>query len=343
MDTVPRSTGTVPTPGGADDRLARVLANLRMRSTFYCHAEFGDPWSLEMPAIPDSLSFHVLIAGTCWLRLPGAGSNGSTLVELAAGDLALVPHGAGHDLLSDPDSPRGPRVDLLPQDYLSESYSRLRYGGPGRTTTLICGVVAFDDPAARELMRALPPVLHVGGDSAAVASSVRETLRLIAAELAHPQPGAETVATRLADVLVVQAIRSWMNSDAEASAGWLRSLQDERIGRVIEAIHACPGHEWTLERLARVAGMSRSSLSARFAELVGEAPIAYLTRWRMSIAESRLRETDVTAARLAGELGYRSEAAFSRAFTRANGRTPGSVRRESAAHRRSAEQNARPR
>ncbi|RAG74075.1 AraC family transcriptional regulator, partial [Burkholderia multivorans] len=99
-------------------------------------------------------------------------------------------------------------------------------------------------------------------------------------------------------VLVVQAIRSWMNSDAEASAGWLRSLRDERIGRVIEAVHAHPGHEWSLERLARVAGMSRSSLSARFTELVGEAPIAYLTRWRMSIAESRLRETDVTAARL---------------------------------------------
>ncbi len=112
MDTVPRSTGTVPTPGGADDRLARVLANLRMRSTFYCHAEFGDPWSLEMPAIPDSLSFHVLIAGTCWLRLPETAAARPTIVELAAGDLALVPHGAGHDLLSDPDSPRGPRVDL---------------------------------------------------------------------------------------------------------------------------------------------------------------------------------------------------------------------------------------
>lgn len=318
-------TAAVRPPGGADDRLARVLSNLRMRSTFYCHAEFGDPWSLEMPAIADSVSFHVLIAGTCWLRLPG-----QEPIELAAGDLALVPHGAGHDLLSDPDAPRGPRVDLLPQDYLGESYSRLRYGGPGRTTTLICGVVGFDDPAARELMRALPPVLHVGGDAVAVASSVRETLRLIAAELAHPLPGAETVATRLADVLVVQAIRSWMDSDAEASAGWLRSLQDERIGRVIEAIHARPGDEWTLERLATVAAMSRSSLSARFAELVGEAPIAYLTRWRMSIAESRLRETDVTAARLAGELGYRSEAAFNRAFTRQVGRTPGSVRRESA-------------
>ncbi|RAG74070.1 AraC family transcriptional regulator, partial [Burkholderia multivorans] len=129
---------------------------------------------LEMPAIPDSLSFHVLIAGTCWLRLPGAGSTRPSLVELAAGDLALVPHGAGHDLLSDPDSPRGPRVDLLPQDYLSESCSRLRYGGPGRTTTLICAIVAFDDPAARELVRALPPVLHVSGDSVSVASSVRE-------------------------------------------------------------------------------------------------------------------------------------------------------------------------
>lgn len=315
----------VEAPGG-EDRLARVLGTLRMRSTFCSHSEFGDPWSLEMPAIADSVSFHVLIAGSCWLRLPGEDA-----VELAAGDLALVPHGRGHDLLSDPAAPRGPRVDLLPQEYLGESYSVLRYGGAGPTTRLICGIVGFDDPAARQLVRSLPALLRVSGDEAGVASSVRDTLRLIAAELAHPQPGAETVATRLADVLVVQAIRSWMNSDAEAGAGWLRSLRDERIGRVIEAIHADPGEEWTLERLARVAGMSRSSFSARFTDLVGEAPIAYLTRWRMAIAQSRLRDTEVTAATLAGELGYRSEAAFNRAFSRIVGTTPGAVRRQGSA------------
>lgn len=134
------------------DRVARVLHTLRMRSTFYCHAELSEPWALEMPAIADSVSFHVVTAGSCWLRLPETDP-----IELRAGDLALVPHGLGHDLLGDADACRGPRVDLLPQEYLSTSYSILQHGGGGRAAQLICGVVSFDEPAARELMRTLPP------------------------------------------------------------------------------------------------------------------------------------------------------------------------------------------
>ena len=239
-----------------------------------------------------------------------------------------MPHGLGHDLLSQPDARRGPRVDLLPQTYLSTHYSVLRYGGTGRTAQLICGIVSFDDPAARELMRTLPAVLFISGDTVSAASSVRDTLRLMAAELAHPQLGGEAVATRLADILVVQAIRSWLAGDVQSPTGWLRAIQDDRIGRALEAIHAAPGNEWSLDRLARAAAMSRSSFSARFSELVGESPMAYVTRWRMNIAESRLREHDITAAKLAGDLGYQSEAAFNRAFTRIIGRTPGSIRAE---------------
>lgn len=312
-----------PTADSSSDRLARMLHTLRMRSTFYCQAELGEPWSLEMPAIPDSLSFHVLTNGTCWLRLPEADP-----LELRAGDLALVPHGLGHDLANAVDAASGPRVDLLPQQYLTDQYSVLRHGGTGRTAQLVCGVVSFDDPAARELMRALPEVLFIGGDSISAASSIRDTLRLMAGELSQPQPGGEAVATRLADILVVQAIRAWLADDLDTGDGWLRALQDERIGRVLEAIHAELGREWTLDRLAQVATMSRSSFSTRFTELVGEAPIAYLTRWRMNIAHTRLREENITAARLAPELGYQSEAAFNRAFTRIIGRTPGSIRHQ---------------
>lgn len=304
------------------DRLARLLHTLRMRSTFYCHAELGEPWALQMPALPDSISFHVLTTGTCWLRLADTDP-----LELRAGDLVLVPHGKGHELGSTETGVSGPRVDLLPQRYLSEHYSELRYGGTGRSAQLICGVVSFDDPAARELMRVLPPVLAVGGDSTSAVSSVRDTLRLMAGELSHLQPGGEAVATRLADILVVLAIRSWLVSGPDTGPGWLRALGDERIGRAIEAIHNEPGREWTLERLARLATLSRSTFSTRFTELVGEAPITYLTRWRMNIAHTRLLDEDITVSRLAAELGYRSEAAFNRAFTRVIGRTPGSVRR----------------
>jgi len=304
------------------DRLARVLQTLRMRSTFSCQADLGAPWALEMPAIADSVSFHVVTAGSCWLRLPGADA-----IELRAGDLALVPHGAGHDLVSDAGGRRGPRVDLLPQDYVTESYSVLRHGGDGRATQLFCGIVSFDDPAARRLMASLPAVLFIGGDTLSAASSVKDTLRLMASELSRPRVGGETVATRLADILVIQAIRSWLADDATQTQGWVRALEDDRIGRVLEAVHARPGDEWTLDRLARVATMSKSSFSARFAELVDEAPISYVTRWRMTLAAARLRDEDITAGRLSAELGYRSEAAFTRAFARVNGQTPGAMRR----------------
>jgi len=308
------------------DRLARVLYMLRMRSTFCCQTEVRQPWSFEMPAIADSLSFHVVTSGSMWLKLPDAEA-----VELRAGDLALVPHGLGHDLLGSPDSPRGPRVDQLEQEYLTPQYSRLRYGGEGRATQLICGIVSFDDPASRELMRALPAFLHIDANTMSAASPVRDVLRLIAGELTAPQAGGGAVATRLADVLVIHAIRAWLSDGQAEVQGWLRALQDPRIGRVLEAIHDDPGRDWDLQRMAKVAAMSRSSFSARFTELAGTTPVGYLTRWRMSIAHSRLLAEDVSVAKLAGELGYGSEAAFTRAFGRIVGRTPGQVRRTAVA------------
>jgi len=301
-------------------RLNRVLQSLRMMGTFYCHAELRDPWALEMPAVDDSLSFHVLTRGVCWLRLPGADP-----IELHPGDLALVPHGLGHHLLSAPDGRRGARVDLLPQRYLNDRFSVLEHGGKGSATQLICGIVEFEGPAARQLMRGLPELLRVDDADVSAGASIHDTIRLMADELSTVQPGGDTVATRLADVLVVQAIRSWIQRDEAGSTGWMRALRDERIGRVLEAVHARPGDAWDLGRLARTATMSRSSFSARFAELVDVTPMAYIARWRMDVARYRLATEDVTASQLAGELGYRSEAAFHRAFTRIVGFTPGSL------------------
>ncbi|WP_173921374.1 AraC family transcriptional regulator [Agromyces sp. Marseille-P2726] len=310
-------------PWEGRDRIARVLQTLRMRGVFYCRSELTEPWGLEMPAIADSVSFHVPTTGSCWLRVDGADP-----VELRAGDLALVPRGRGHDIMSAPGIGPSPRVDRLPQQYLGPHYSVLRHGGGGRATRLICGIVAFDDPAARELVRGLPSVLTVRGDAPAMASSIRDTLRLMADELTRAQPGAEAVATRLADVLVVQAIRAWLSDDPTGRDGWLLALQDDRIGRALEAMHAEPGRDWSLEQLARAATMSRSSFSARFSGMLGEAPMAYLTRWRMTVAAGRLRDDHATVAQVAAELGYQSEAAFTRAFARTMGTTPGAVRRQ---------------
>ena len=154
------------------------------------------------------------------------------------------------------------------------------------------------------------------------------TLRLIATETRHPRPGGEAVITRLSDILVIQAIRAWIGTADAAQAGWLGALRDPQIGAALALIHSDPARAWTVAELAGELAMSRSAFAARFTELVGEPVVQYLTRWRMQVATEALREDGATVAELAGALGYRSEAAFARAFKRVVGVAPGAVKRE---------------
>ena len=141
------------------------------------------------------------------------------------------------------------------------------------------------------------------------------------------RPGGETVITRLADILVIQAIRSWISRDPVAQTGWLGALRDKQIGRAIALIHRDPERSFTLGSLAGAVGMSRSAFAARFTTLVGEPAMRYAARWKMHAAQMWLKEGDAALAEVARRLGYESEAAFSRAFKRLMGVTPGSVRR----------------
>lgn len=304
------------------DPVGEALHPLRMTGIFYCRTEVAAPWALRMPAFPDCLSFHVVTTGGCWLDVDGDG------VEpryLRAGDLALVPHGRGHLLFSQPGAGPAARVDQLPQQMVSEHYSILRYGGNGAPSTLLCGVVSFHDPAAQQLVTLLPPVIHVDGAGGPGDAWLSSILQLMAAELAQLRPGGEAVTTRLADILVIQAVRHWMEQDPAARTGWLGALRDPQIGRAIAAVHRRPGHPWTVTTLAREATMSRSAFAARFTELVGEPVMQYVTRWRMHVALARLKQGRTTVRELAAQFGYTSEAAFSRAFKRIIGVSPGAA------------------
>jgi AraC-like DNA-binding protein len=303
------------------DPLGEALHFLRMSGTFYARSEFTAPWGLDVPPIPASLMFHAVTVGRCWLDVPGA-----PLATLEAGDVALVPHGKGHRLLSEPGGEAAPLFDL-PREAVSERYEILRYGGGGAPTTLICGAVRFDHPAAHHLVRLLPPVIRVESARSAHKEWTESTLRFMAAEARALRPGGETVITRLADVLVIQAIRSWIEEDPAAQTGWLGALQDKQIGRAIALIHREPSRPWTVAALADEVAMSRSAFSQRFTERVGEPAMHYLARWRMHVASSWLKEDDAPLAAVAGRLGYRSEAAFSRAFKRFVGVSPGAARR----------------
>ncbi|MDG4769126.1 AraC family transcriptional regulator [Solwaraspora sp. WMMD792] len=315
----------VDAPWVSVDPVGEALHLLRMTGIFYCRTEVSAPWALEMPPFGDCLSFHVVTSGGCWLRVGDAPPR-----QLSAGDLALVPHGRGHLLLSSPQAGqagRAGRVDLLPQEHLNAHYSILRHGGGGETSTLVCAVVSFEGPAAHQLVRLLPPVIHATGSDPRTSGWIGATLALLTSEVSDLRPGGEAVTTRLADILVIQAIRSWIDSDdPQARAGWLGALSDPLIGRAIAAIHREPSRTWTVASLARVAAMSRSSFAARFTRLVGEPALQYVTRWRMHVALARLEQGQTTVRELAGQSGYGSEAAFSRAFKRMIGVAPGSVR-----------------
>jgi AraC-like DNA-binding protein len=303
------------------DPLGEALHLLRMSGIFYTRSEFSAPWGLVLPAIPDCLMFHVVTAGRCLLEVQGGEQR-----VLQPGDLALVPHGKGHQLMSEP-GVSAERLFDLPREQISERYEILRHGGGGAATSMVCGAVRFAHPAAYHLVQVLPSIIVIDAWSSPQLEWIQSTLRFMAAEARELRPGGETVITRLADILIIQAIRFWIAGDPAAQRGWLGALQDKQIGRAILLIHRDPARSWTVAALAAEVGMSRSAFAARFTELVGEPVMRYVAGWRMRLALMRLKEDDTALGDIAFDLGYQSEAAFNRAFKRLIGVSPGSMRR----------------
>jgi AraC-like DNA-binding protein len=307
-------------PLRSQDPLGEALHFLRVTGSFYCRSELTAPWGLTMPAWQGCLWFHIVTAGRCRLEVDGAEPR-----MLQPGDLALVPHGQGHVLGSGPDVIT-PDVMGLEHEFQNR-YAILRHGGGGAATTLVCGAVRLDHPAAHLILPLLPMVIHVGPSGSPQAEWMQSTLRLVAAEAAEMRPGGEAVITRLSDILVIQALRAWIETDPAAQRGWLGALRDRQIGRAITLIHRDPARAWTVASLANELAMSRSAFAARFTELVDEPAMHYVTRWRMQTARTLLAEDGVTVAEIASRLGYQSEAAFSRAFKRITGTPPSAVAR----------------
>ena len=193
-------------PWSSPDPLGEAFHFLRVEGTFYCRSELTEPWGLSLPAIDDCLWFHVVTHGAAWLEVEGAAP-----LALRPGDLTLVPRAQGHRVRSEPQA-EVPDVTSLPHDYQSDRYAILRHGGGGASTTLICGAVRFDHPAARDLLALLPPVVAIESSRSPRTEWLQSTLRLVADEASTMRPGGEAVLTRLADIVVIQAIRSWIEN-----------------------------------------------------------------------------------------------------------------------------------
>lgn len=318
-----------PWPASSDP-LGDALHLMRLRGAFYCRSELTAPWGAELPAVESHLWLHVVTSGLCILEVDGAEP-----IWIERGDLTLVPHGHGHRIRSLPmdgrQIPATPSVLDLDREMIGERYEILRHGGGGPRTDMICCAVRFDHPIAANVVSVLPKILHLPASSRSARGTwLRSTLDLMAAEVDSRQPGGETIITRLADVLVVQAIRAWLERDPAAKSGWLGALGDPQLGRALSLVHGEPERAWSVADLASEVGMSRSAFSDRFTELVGESPMRYVTRWRMSLAERWLADGEQTVSEVARRVGYDSLPAFSRAFKRTVGVPPVEVRRRSA-------------
>ncbi|NHC47577.1 AraC family transcriptional regulator [Motilibacter aurantiacus] len=297
--------------------LDAALQEFGMTGVFYAVSSVPAPWGIALPPMPSVMVFHLLTRGEAVIEVEGERA------RVRPGDLLLVPHGTGHTISDAPGSVTVPLFDL-PRVEQTDRYERICLPGDGPRTELVCGAVSFTGLGVERLVRSLPPVLHVGRDEDSAWQ--RAALDVIAAESRHPRPGSDLMTARLADVLVVQAVRSWLAS-TDPDRGWVAGLRDPSLGRALSAFHAEPAKPWSVESLAGEAGLSRSAFAARFTDVMGETAMGYVTSWRMDVAARLVREQSLSLSRVAERVGYRSEAAFNRAFRRAHGVTPGSYAR----------------
>jgi AraC-like DNA-binding protein len=301
------------------DALASRLAAGDVRSSVMAHVLAGDAWGIRIRQQRNAV-FHGVTAGTCWLRL-----DDETPKQLFAGDVVLLPAGGGHVLASAPRGPATP-LDRLAKQHRLDAEGQLRLSEGDPTTQVLCATYAEYGASLHPLLRLLPPVVVVRAHDAH--SPLATLMQMMRVEQRSGGLGSAAVLDQLVDVLLVYVIREWL-ADADAvSPSWLTALRDPVVAEVLARLHADPAAAWTVDRLAAVAGVSRATLGRRFVEFVGESPSAYLTRWRLHLAATRLRTTDDSIAKVARSVGYTSEYAFSRAFSRAWGAAPGRFRRQ---------------
>ena len=289
------------------DPLADVLDLSRVLGAVMAQLIAHEPWGVDVDPRAGAV-FHAVVSGSCWLRM-----SGRPPVHLMPGDVVLLPTNTPHALASDVDA------DTLPFGPLERQARRTADGdvlidGPGARTRVLCAYYDYDHDVAHPLMSQLPPALLVPADAAGGDGAVAATLGLLALELGGRPPGSRAAVARLIDVMLIHVMRAWQRAQTATEDGcWLVALRDPVVAGALARIHAQPGASWTVDSLAAAVNVSRATLARRFTALVGESPLAYLTRWRMDIAAQRLRDSDDSIGVVADHVGYRSEYAFSRA------------------------------
>ncbi|MDX2074956.1 MAG: AraC family transcriptional regulator [bacterium] len=300
------------------DVLAEVLGVLQLRGTVYCQSEINkSEWALQFHPSNGAV-FHIIAEGSCWVILD------DEKMLLQTGDLLILPHG-NHHLLAD--APNSPVCSDIYLEHQAQSCLMMRWGDEQPKTTLVCGMFTFTEFNQNAILSLLPSVIYFGAEARADYGLNRVIEALLDEANANRQ-GKSLLLHRLADILFIQVIRAWLADPTNEAHGWLAGLRDPQIATALSVIHAQPADDWTVEKLAIVATMSRSAFSAKFTELIGVPPLTYITRWRMQLATQLLRDERLSLIQIAETIGYTSDIAFSKAFKREQGDTPAGYRRK---------------
>ena len=307
------------------DALGETLHYLKLSGVFYCKSELRGSWGVSLPSMPNTSMFHIITAGSCLIE------HGDQSIRAKAGDFVFIPKGHGHVFRSDSDAQVSDLFSLH-RDQISPCYETMNIGdktanedgGEGsdetEKTMMLCGVVQLEHPSAEFIINSMPDMIYLKSSKSSFASWMNHTVSLISVEAEQTQIGGETILTRLADVLVIQALRHWISDDTNSKHGWLFALKDERIGKSLSLIHTRPDWQWSLESLGKEVGMSRTAFASKFTALVGEPMLQYLTKWRMNLAVMRLKDGEKITVELIEQLGYKSESAFRRTFKKVIGK-----------------------
>jgi AraC-like DNA-binding protein len=293
------------------DLLQDHLARARASGGVFARTVAQPPWGLRL-AGTIQLAVHAVARGRAWLWL----DDPKTALELAPGDVALVRGGPDHHIAHEPGA-----TCVEPEDFRTR-HAHDERSDDQRATVFLCGAYRFSGDIGQGLLDALPPVLPL---FAAVGDPLHDVIALVSRELAAFAPAQQTVLDRLLDVLLVLAVRTSFQQSTTAPR-WFRASTDPRLGAALRAMHEDAARSWTVPELAAVSGLSRAAFARAFQESLGQAPMQYLTDWRMTLARDHLRTGESTLAQIAALTGYGSPYAFAAAFRRHHGQPPGQWR-----------------
>ncbi len=328
------------------DVLSEVLRVVKLQGAFFYNGEFSSPWCVNAtsaralarqfaPVAEHVIIFHLLTEGHAFIRLESGERE-----TLNPGDLVMIPHGDPH-VMGNGGLTKAVNDSEQLAEVIQQGLKLWRLGGGGEVTKFVCGYMACDPELSKVFLSGLPPLFKVTIRNDAAGRWLENSIRFSVNQGDPLSAGGEAVLAKLSEVVFIETLRAYIAQLPAEQTGWLAGARDSEVGKTLALMHRRPGDPWTLEALAKEAGISRSVLAERFRHYLGEPPMAYLTRWRLQLGAQMLTSTSYPVAQIAGEAGYESEAAFNRAFKREFAIPPARFRTQARAARAKAASSSR--